>query len=221
LKQEAITSLCYGSSLLFLQGIAGTIPWGAIPYYLVEFFKRERGLSSAQATSIFLVFGLGNMIGTLVGGIIGQNLYNSSHKKVPIFTSLTTALGAVFAIWTFTYTPISLSNGILILSILGFFASLLSSLTNSNVKMMLLNVNEPQDRGRIFSIFNLTDSLGTGIGKFVGGVISVSIGSLAATMIISSYFWFICAIFLFILFWYFEKDIKSLMKKMENLKSYF
>lgn len=87
--------------------------------------------------------------------------------------------------------------------------------------MMLLNVNEPQDRGRIFSIFNLTDSLGTGVRKFVGGIISVSIGSLAAAMIISSYFWFICAIFLFILFWYFEKDIKSLMKKMENLKSYF
>jgi len=206
---------------LFLQGIAGTIPWGAIPYYLVEFFKRERGLTAAQATTIFLVFGLGNMIGTLTGGIIGQKLYNSSSKKVPIFTSVTTALGAIFSIWTFTYTPNSISSGMIILSVLGFFASLLASLTNSNVKMMLLNVNEPHDRGRIFSIFNLTDSLGTGIGKFVGGAISVYMGSLAAAMIFSSYFWFICAIFLFMLFWYFESDVKRLMKKMENLKHSF
>ncbi|WP_238375225.1 hypothetical protein [Thermosipho melanesiensis] len=78
----------------------------------------------------------------------------------------------------------------LILSILGFFASLLASLTNSNVKMMLLNVNEPHDKGRIFSIFNLTDSLGTGIGKFVGGVISISLGSLVVAMKISHIFGF-------------------------------
>ncbi|WP_231109759.1 hypothetical protein [Thermosipho melanesiensis] len=91
--------------LLFLQGIAGTIPWEAIPYYLVEFFKKERELTVSQATTILLVFGVGNMIGTLVGGLIRQNLYTKSPKKVPIFTSLTTAAGAIFSIWTFTYTP--------------------------------------------------------------------------------------------------------------------
>ncbi len=84
--------------------------------------------------------------------------------------------------------------------------------------MMLMNVNEPQSRGRIFSIFNLTDSLGTGIGKLVGGTLSVSLGSLAIAMKVSSAFWFICGAIILVLAFFFEKDISSLDEKMEKLK---
>ena len=97
---------------------------------------------------------------------------------------------------------------------LGLFAALMDSLTGANVKFMLLNVNEPQDRGRIFSIFNLTDSLGTGVGRWIGGSFSVLLGSLGAAMKVSAYFWFGCSIFLFLLTFYFAKDVQSLEQKM-------
>lgn len=199
--------------LLFLQGIAGTIPWGAIPYFLVEFFRRERGLSVETATIIFLVFGVGNILGTIVGGWLGALLYKRSKPLVPIFCSLTTALGVWLTVLTFDYSNVA-NSGLYVLMVLGLLASLTDSLTGPNVKMMLLNVNEPQDRGRIFSIFNLTDSLGTGIGRWIGGLFSVSLGSLAAAMKVSAYFWLICSLFLFLLTFKFSRDVDSLESRM-------
>ncbi|MDK2785662.1 MAG: hypothetical protein PWQ80_341 [Thermotoga sp.] len=198
--------------LLFFQGIAGTIPWGAIPYFLVEFFRRERNLSVETATVVFLVFGLGNIVGIILGGMWGAALYARSKPALPLFCSVTTALGVLFTVFTLDY-----SGSLLVLMLLGFIASFTASLTGPNVKFMLLNVNEPQDRGRIFSIFNLTDSLGTGFGKFAGGMMSVALGSLGVALKVSAYFWLICAVLLFVLVFYFSKDVERLQKTMMEL----
>ncbi|MCD6104331.1 MAG: MFS transporter [Thermosipho sp. (in: Bacteria)] len=203
--------------LLFLQGIAGTIPWGAIPYFLVEFFKRERGLSASKATLVFLIFGFGSIFGNLIGGFVGEFLYNKNKKLVPITSAITTFTGVIFTLLTFSFKNIYTNSGFFILLTLGFTAAVFDSFTGPNVKMMLLNVNEPQDRGRIFSIFNLTDSLGTGIGKYFGGLISVTFGSLASSMNLSTYFWIICGIFLLLAYFTFENDVISLNTKMKKL----
>ncbi len=198
---------------LFFQGILGTVPWGAIPYFLVEYFRRERNLSIEMATLIFLVFGIGNILGTVFGGWIGSKLYKISKPSVPIFCAVTTALGVWLTVLTIDYSAVG-SRGLIILGVLGLFAALMDSLTGANVKFMLLNVNEPQDRGRIFSIFNLTDSLGTGVGRWIGGSLSVLLGSLGAAMKVSAYFWFGCSVFLFLLTFYFARDVQSLEQKM-------
>ncbi|MFN4189920.1 MAG: MFS transporter [Pseudothermotoga sp.] len=198
---------------LFFQGILGTVPWGAIPYFLVEYFRRERNLSIETATFIFLVFGIGNILGTVFGGWIGSKLYRISKPSVPIFCAVTTALGVWLTVLTIDYSAVG-STGLIILGVLGLFAALMDSLTGANVKFMLLNVNEPQDRGRIFSIFNLTDSLGTGVGRWIGGSLSVLLGSLGAAMKVSAYFWLGCSVFLFLLTFYFAKDVQSLEQKM-------
>ncbi len=198
---------------LFFQGILGTVPWGAIPYFLVEYFRRERNLSVETATFVFLVFGLGSILGTIIGGWIGSRLYKISKPSVPIFCAVTTALGVWLTVLTIDYSAVGY-RGLFILGMLGLFAALMDSLTGANVKFMLLNVNEPQDRGRIFSIFNLTDSLGTGVGRWIGGSFSVLLGSLGAAMKVSAYFWFGCSIFLFLLTFYFAKDVQSLEQKM-------
>jgi len=202
--------------LLFLQGIAGTIPWGAIPYFLVEFFRRERGLSVELATFVFVIFGVGNILGTIIGGWLGAILYKRTKLLVPLFCSFTTAAGVWLTVLTFDYSNVN-GSGLYVLMLLGLLAALTDSLTGPNVKMMLLNVNEPQDRGRIFSIFNLTDSLGTGIGRWIGGLLSVGLGSLGAAMKVSAYFWLICSFFLFLLIFRFAKDVETLESRMEAL----
>ncbi|MDK2884276.1 MAG: hypothetical protein PWQ33_855 [Pseudothermotoga sp.] len=198
---------------LFLQGILGTVPWGAIPYFLVEYFRRERGLSVEIATIVFLVFGLGNILGTVVGGWIGTKLYKRSRSILPVFCGISTAAGVLLTIITIDYHATG-SGGLFVLGTLGLFAAMTDSITGPNVKFMLINVNEPQDRGRIFSIFNLTDSLGTGVGRWIGGALSIVFGSLGIAMKISAYFWFGCTVFLMILSIYFSKDVQSLENKM-------
>lgn len=53
---------------LLIQGIAGTIPWGSF-FFLNKFLNEYKGLSIAEATTVYLVFGIGMVIGTIVGGI--------------------------------------------------------------------------------------------------------------------------------------------------------
>ncbi|WP_164541561.1 MFS transporter [Fervidobacterium sp. 2310opik-2] len=201
--------------LLFFQGIAGTVPWGAIPYFMIEFFRREKGMDLNQATTMFLIFALGSIAGNVIGGIVGEKLYSISRRLVPLVSAVTTILGVFFTVWVFKFNY--MPGTFLIFGLLGFVAAMMDSYTGPNVKMMLLNVNEPKDRGRIFSIFNLTDSVGTGIGRFVGGALSVSLGSMAAALELSAYFWFICGFFLMLTAWYFDTEVEALNKKMREL----
>ena len=121
-------------------------------------------------------------------------------------------MGTFFVLWTLGYK----GGNYIVLASLGFFSAALASMTGPNVKTMLLNVNEPENRGRIFSIFNLTDSLGTGIGKLVGGLISTALGSLGAALNISALFWLPCAVLLFFVTAFMSKDIGRLNKIMEE-----
>jgi predicted MFS family arabinose efflux permease len=77
-----------------------------------------------------------------------------------------------------------------------------------------LDVNVPENRGAIYSVFNLTDSVGTGIGKWVGGILSVSFGMTAA-LSISVIMWVPCAVLLLIMSYLFKADITKMHKRLE------
>ncbi len=204
--------------LLFLQGIAGTIPWGAIPYFMIEMFIREKGMDLDKATTMFLLFALGSIAGNILGGFIGEKIYTKSKKFVPLVSAITTILGVFLTVAVFRYPYVK--EGLLSFlsfGLLGFVAAAMDSYTGPNVKMMLLNINEPKDRGRIFSIFNLTDFVGTGIGRLVGGSLSVALGTLSGALEVTAYFWLVCGFLLMLSAWYFEFDVESLNRKMREL----
>jgi predicted MFS family arabinose efflux permease len=194
---------------LFIQGILGTIPWGAFLQFLVEFLQ-NRGLTAADATTVFEIFAIGNIPGTLIGGITGLWLLKKKTAWLPRFCAVTTALGAATSIALLTFIPVT---NFWVTTTMGFLASFLLSLTGPNVRTMLLDTNVPENRGAIFSIFNLTDSVGTGIGKFVAGKLSVGFG-LGYAMNASAIVWFPCAIFLWICSFIFAKDIQRLHQKI-------
>lgn len=215
--------------LLFLQGVAGTIPWGAIPYFLIAFLVGKRNLTQGEATLIYFLFGVGNLLGIILGGFIGGFLYRIKPRYTPLFCSVSTFIGAVLAYIVFAYIP---PKAFLEFAIVGTLASFFSSLTGPNVKMMLMNVNVPENRSSIFSIFNLTDSVGTGFGRYVGGILAnvnfvvppekaidiIKYSKLDYSLSISSLFWFPCGILLFLLIFFFERDIKRLYEKIEEIR---
>ncbi|MCX8058312.1 MAG: MFS transporter [Spirochaetes bacterium] len=196
---------------LFLQGILGTIPWGAIAF-LNKFLEDIKGFKKEVATLIFLIFAVGNVAGTVLGGYFGGILSKKNLKYLPRFCSVTTAVGAFFIILIYLYIP---SNFILI-SLTGIFVAFLISMTGPNMRSMLLDTNVPENRGAIFSIFNLTDSLGMGFGKWVAGILSVAI-SLTYSLTVCSIFWFGCAIILWFTATPFINDVKTLHEKLKNI----
>jgi predicted MFS family arabinose efflux permease len=199
--------------LLFIQGIMGTIPWGAIPLFLVKFMSENKGLTEAAANTSFLLFAAGNIVGTILGGLAGGAVFKRSARSLPRFCAWTTLLGAGITIYLFAF----LSTPSLLITLgIGFLAAFFVSMTGPNMRTMLLDVNVPENRGAIFSVFNLTDSLGTGLGKFIGGLLSVSLG-LGAAITISAAFWIPCAIVLGIASLVFVADIGALHAAMAKV----
>jgi predicted MFS family arabinose efflux permease len=196
---------------LFVQGFIGTIPWGAIPLFLVKFLHENRGFTIEDATTVFLSFGVGTTVGTIAGGMWGGALFGKKPRYMPLLCSFTTFAGAFTAVAIFV---LPIGNNMLVMLILGLIASFVASITNSNVKSMLLYVNVPENRGAIFSVFNLTDSVGTGFGKFVGGLLSVSFGMTAA-LSISAVMWIPCAVFLFMIALILDGDMARMRGKLE------
>lgn len=192
---------------LFIQGIAGTIPWGAF-FFLNKFLETAKGFSIGQATAVYMVFGAGMVVGNLAGGKLGELVFRRSPKNLPLFCGVTTFLGCFG-----TLAVVTLKGSIPLLSAAGFLAAFFAAMTGPNMRTMLLDVNPPEDRGPIFSIFNLTDSLGTGLGRWVAGMLSVAVG-LSGALAISASFWVICGVVLLLTARIFPGDISVLKERM-------
>ena len=198
---------------LFLQGILGTIPWGAIPLFIVKFLNENKSLSIEAATTAFLLFGVGNVAGTILGGLAGGPLMKRRPALLPQFCSVTTFVGAGLTLYMFLGLPAGSLGATLAL---GFLASFFASMTGPNMRTMLLDTNVPENRGAIFSIFNLTDSVGTGIGKYVAGILSVGFG-LTAAMSSSAAFWIPCGVLLAVAALVFAGDVSGLHDRMREV----
>ena len=203
--------------VLFIQGILGTIPWGAIPYYLVNYFETYKNLSKESATLIFMFFGVGNVLGIFLGGLIGGLLYKRKPSYMPLFSGGMTIAGTFVALGALNFPPVEGTGGFLMLGLLGMVAAVTASMIGPNMKTMLMNVNEPESRGRIFSVFNLTDSLGTGFGQFFAGTLATAVGSLGVAMNASALFWLPCGLVLLVAALTFPRDITRLHTRMQEV----
>ncbi len=156
--------------LALVQGIPGSIPWGLLPFFLVPYYETY-GFSKEFATGLTLVLGIALNIGGIWGGWIGDRLYRQSPPFLAIFGGMAIAISLVplyFMFWHAQGT-ISFSKEILLLTLAGI-AGIIMGLPSGNIKAVLLNVNAPEHRGFIFGIHNITDSLGRGLGPWIGGI---------------------------------------------------
>ncbi|MEQ9364241.1 MAG: MFS transporter, partial [Leptospirales bacterium] len=81
--------------LAILQGIPGTVPWGFIFVYLVDFLEHVRDIPVEAATLLSLVFGVCSIFGGLLGGFLGRAVYKYRREFLPIFGGLSVFAGAV------------------------------------------------------------------------------------------------------------------------------
>lgn len=204
---------------LFIQGIPGTVAWGILPYYIITFYQRHKGFSVELGTVLMLFLGIGVIVGNLLGGIIGNKLYNRDKKLLPIFNGVTTLVGIVPLMVTLSW-PAPFNPGFINLIppiIFGFLGAAIIAVAGPNVKAMLMNVNPPEYRGAISSIFNLTDSIGAGFGPYIGGLISAA-KNLDFAMKTSVLFWIPCGLLFFVLVKYLPRDAEKLRRRMSEMR---
>lgn len=164
--------------LIYLQGIPGCIPWGMIYVYLNDYLSYNHHLSVATATMCMTIFGLGSIIGQILGGWIGQKLYNAGRRADQCtFMGVSCIVGALPLIYVLQHKPgtsassstdgsgsVDMSTDILGFCLLMFITGLAVSIPGPNVRSILQNVCPPETRGTAFALFNLTDDIGKGGG---------------------------------------------------------
>lgn len=202
----------------FLQGIPGTIGWGVLPAWVITYYNVEKGVSISMATNLMLLVGIGMIFGGLFGGFWGDRLHRRSKKYLPMFCGITTLVGIAFFYIMFHY-PVPRPAGaaqMIIPLIIGILAGVFITMTSSNIRAIVLNVNPPENRGAMMSLFSVTDSIGRGVGPYLGGVM-IGVFGYVLTMDIATFFWIPCAlVFLLLMMPRYPKDAARLEKLMEE-----
>ncbi len=101
---------------------------------------------------------------------------------------------------------------------IGFITGFTITITGPNVKAILLNVNSPETRGSIFSLFNLTDDLGKGFGPVIISLLIVAFGRVWAFNI-ANLFWLVCGVLLLVMIRTFPRDEASLNELLRRRAS--
>jgi len=203
--------------LAFLQGIPGTVPWGVFFVFLNDFYSQDKGFSVQGATLVVMATGAAAIAGSFAGGMAGNRLYNVRPALLPVLCGVSTLAGTVPMALLLGYPPqagvadpspaVPIAFGVLT----GFCATI----TGPNVKAMLLNVNAPETRGSIFSLFNLADDLGKGFGPVVISALVTRFGRLHAFHL-ANLFWVPCGLVLLAMAITFPRDAAALEARMRE-----
>jgi MFS family permease len=197
--------------LAFLQGIPGCVPWGVFMIFLNDFFAQDKLMSVEMATLVVMAAGAATLVGILGGGFIGNYLYKRRPRNLALLCAITTSLGVIPTALMLNYP--AQPAALLPLFVIAFLSGILISVTGPNIYAMVLNVNAPETRGSIFSIFNLVDALGKGFGPVIISALILSFGRLRAFNI-ANLFWLVCGLLLFFTVFTFERDEKRLKEKL-------
>ncbi|MFH1852048.1 MAG: MFS transporter [Candidatus Neomarinimicrobiota bacterium] len=203
--------------LVFLQGVPGTVPWGVFFIFLNDFYSQDKGFSVETATLIVMVVGAAAIFGSFFGGLAGNWLYNRQPQFLPILSGTSTLLGIIPMAILINYpSQIGVENPSTLLPMLiGFVTGFTISITGPNVRAMLLNVNSPETRGSIFSLYNLADDLGKGFGPVIISLLILGCGRLWAFNI-ANLFWLFCGVILLLMASVFPKDMQALNELLER-----
>jgi len=191
--------------LVFLQGIAGTVPWSVFFVYLTDYLAQDIGYSVQVASLVVFVIGIAAMVGGFVGGLIGNKLYNIEPRYQPLLSGICTFIGMIPTAFLINLNPVSTNASVTYPIILGLLSGFFITITAPNMKAVLMNVNHPQTRGIAFSIYNLADGLGRGFGPFIISFFILNFGRQWGFNLANA-IWFFCGIFILLMMKTYSRD---------------
>ncbi len=205
---------------VFLQGIPGCVPWGVFFVFLVDYYETAYSLGKAEASGLLTFAAVGIFLGTFLGGVIGQRLFNINRTYQPIFVMTSIFIGVFPCLYLLHAGPIVKSPFFILLNIL---TGMIITFPLSNVRSILISANSPKNRSAAFALYNLTDDLGKGLGPALSAIILTLVPERTTALSISILFWIPCALFWLPVIFYFKKDElnirESLLHDAQRIKA--
>ena len=226
----------------FLQGVPGCMPWATINTYLNDYLAQDRGMGVAAATSVLLFFGAGGAVGGITGGFVGQTIYNRRKRMLPIFAGTGVILGIFPMLYLIdgsssmgsvsksedaacnetqlllhsneSESDFHVDGAYALACIFSLLGGFLSTIAGPNIRAVMLNVNTPETRGTVFSIFALTDDLGKGLGPMIGAALVGYFGSRKVAFNATMFAWVACGTLMMMQFFTIEADERRMQESL-------
>eukprot|EP00929_Paragymnodinium_shiwhaense_P119657 TRINITY_DN91543_c0_g1_i1.p1 TRINITY_DN91543_c0_g1~~TRINITY_DN91543_c0_g1_i1.p1 ORF type:complete len:544 (-),score=116.34 TRINITY_DN91543_c0_g1_i1:111-1742(-) len=156
--------------IIFAQALPGCMPISCIATFLSDYLAVEQGMNVQASTAVTAVFGISCLTFAVSGGLLGQKLFEKRKDLLPI------VMGSMAACASIPFIVLVNSPQSAVTSPEGrptMFAFLLAlcggcaAVTGPNIRSILMNVNDGQVRGTVFSAFTLFDDLGKGLGPSI------------------------------------------------------
>ncbi len=203
--------------ILLLEGLPGIVPWSVLQVYFNDYLSQEKGYSIETATLFIMVIGVGILIGLFLSGVMGDLIYAWKPRMLPVYVGSMVCLGIVPMVILIRYPSqagLEHPNYVPIV-LLSLFTGIIITQAAASVKSMFLNINTPETRGSIFSLFNLVDDLGRGFGPVIVSQLIVAFGRHQA-ILITPFFWLPCGLLFFVLYFTFPRDRDRLARVMKE-----
>ena len=155
--------------LTLLQAAPSALPFGFASVFLNDYLAHDRGLTVEEATGVLIMFGAGNAIGVMVGGILGHYGYKRDVRYPPAIMGSTLMLGVVLTYFLINWVDGDSSVGAV--TIIGLMAGVLVVIPVPLERAILTNVTVPETRGRANSFLSILDDLGKGLGPAIVAVL--------------------------------------------------
>ncbi|MDC2984678.1 MFS transporter, partial [Candidatus Marinimicrobia bacterium] len=195
--------------LVFLQGLFGTVPWAVFGTYMIDYLSSSLNYErDGSATFAITLVGGMAILSSVIGGFIGNKLYKKNPKYLPLFCGFSTILGVVPTLLLINVPQ----NNEFLLYVYASLTGLLIALTPPNMKVILMNVNNSFNRGKVFSFYNFSDDLGRGFGPFIIGSLLVFFFGSNIAFNIAAIFWILCGIIILFMYKTFPKEDIGVMK---------
>ncbi len=111
-----------------------------------------------------IIFGAGNAVGVILGGVLGHVLYKKSPSFPPLVMGSTIILSCV-PMW-FMINSVSSTTRIAVTTIVGFSLGVLTIISVPIERAIIVNVTLPETRGRANAFLGVIDDIGKGFGPF-------------------------------------------------------
>ncbi|KAG2422826.1 hypothetical protein HXX76_015768 [Chlamydomonas incerta] len=202
---------CPSNALVIAQGLPGSLPWGMVLTYFNDFMSQQKGFTVQAATLVLLLFGAGGAVGVILGGALGQWLYNKRKEYQALLAGGCVLLG-IAPLYVLINADLQ-AMGLGATCVLSAIGGAVASVAGPNLRSVMLNVNEPETRGVALALQSMTDDLGKGLGPVLVAGLIHALGRMGAFNVATAG-WVPCAFMLVSLACCMRKDEAAMQTRL-------
>jgi MFS family permease len=196
--------------LLMAQGFFGVFAWNVLVFWFFRYLETERGYTPGQAMTAMLVAIAAISVGYLVGGNLGDALFERTRRGRIIVGGISTVAAAAFLLLTMS---VPVENRVLftvLLAATGFAMPM----NGPSMMATVPDITPPEVRSTAQAVRKLVEDGGAALAPFLAGLIATRTSLHTAIIVICVSTWLASAAVLLVVARFVSHDVEALRRVM-------